>query len=158
MLIVVEIHQIFTEVWDSESMSCDWNLGIIYPVYKKGDRLDCNNYRGITVLNTAYKIFSLILQDRLVPNVEEIVGNYQRGFRNGKSTTDQIFTMRQILEKIAEYRHDTYHLFIDFKAAYDSIARVKLYDAMSSLNSSFHLGPPIPLIRHCYRMIHFIIK
>ena len=62
---------------------------------------------------------------------EEIVGNYQRGFRNGKSTTDQIFTMRQIVEKMAEYRHNTYHLFIDFKAAYDSIARVKLYDAMS---------------------------
>ena len=57
------------------------------------------------------------------------------------STTDQIFTMRQILEKMAEYRHDTYHLFIDFKAAYDSIARVKLYDAMSSF------GIPAKLIR-----------
>ena len=112
---------------------CDWNLGVIYPIYKKGNRLDCNNYRGITVLNTAYKIFSLILQDRLFPHVEEIVGNnYQRGFRNGKSTTDQIFTMRQILEKMAEYRHNTYHLLIDFKAVYDSIARVKLYDAISS--------------------------
>ena len=75
-----EIHQIVTDVWDSESMPCDWNLGIIYPIYKKGDRLDCKNYRDITVLNTAYKIFSLILQDRLVPHVEEIVGNYQRGF------------------------------------------------------------------------------
>ena len=41
--------------------------------------------------------------------------------------------MRQILEKMAEYRHDTYHLFIDFKAAYNSIARVKLYNAMSSV-------------------------
>ena len=58
-----EIHQIVTEVWDNESMPCDWNLGIIYPIYKKGDRLDCNNYRSITVLNTAYKIFSLILQE-----------------------------------------------------------------------------------------------
>ena len=109
-------------------MPCDWNLGIIYPVYKKGDRLDYNNYRDITVVNTTFKIFSLILQDRLVPHVEEIVGNYQRGFRNRKSTTVQIFTMRHILEKMAEYRRD---LFIDLKAAYDSIARVKLYDAMS---------------------------
>ena len=74
----------------------------------------------------------MILQDRLVPHVEEIVGNHQRGFQNGKSTIDQIFNMRQILEKMTEYKHNTYHLFIDFKAAYDSIARVKLYDAMSS--------------------------
>ena len=41
--------------------------------------------------------------------------------------------MRQILEKMTEYRHNKYHLLIDFKAAYDScLARVKLYDAMSS--------------------------
>ena len=77
-----EILLIVAEEWDSGSMPCDWNLGIIYPIYKKGDRLDCNNYRDITVLKTAYKIFSLILQDRLVPHVEEIVGNYQRGLRN----------------------------------------------------------------------------
>ena len=49
--------------------------------------------------------------------------------------------MWQILEKMAEDRHDTYHLFIDFKAAYDSIASVKLYDAMSSF------GIPGKLIR-----------
>ena len=40
--------------------------------------------------------------------------------------------MRQILEQMIEYRPNTYHLFIDFKATYDSVAMVKLYDAMSS--------------------------
>ena len=54
-----DIHQIVTEVRDSELMPCDWNLGIIYPINKK----EGVNYRGITVLHTAYKIFSLILQD-----------------------------------------------------------------------------------------------
>ena len=44
-----EVHRIVTDVWDSESMPSDWNLGIIYPIYKKEDRLDCNNYRGIIV-------------------------------------------------------------------------------------------------------------
>ncbi|XP_058177407.1 zinc finger protein 84-like [Anopheles ziemanni] len=67
-----EIHRLISEIWDSESMPCDWNLGIIYPIYKKGDKLDCSNYRGITVLNTAYKIFSLVLQERLDPYAEEI--------------------------------------------------------------------------------------
>ena len=55
--------------------------------------------------------------------------------------TKPIVTLRQILLKMAEYRHDTYHLFIDFKAAYYSIARVKLYDAMSSF------GIPTKLVR-----------
>ena len=63
-----EIHQIVTEVWDSaSSMHCDCNLGIIYLIYEKGDRLNCNNYRDITVLNTAYKMFYLILQDKCIP-------------------------------------------------------------------------------------------
>ena len=49
--------------------------------------------------------------------------------------------MWQIFEKTTECRHDTYHLFTDFKAAYDTIARVKLYDAMSSF------GVPARLIK-----------
>jgi hypothetical protein len=36
-----------------------------------------------------------------------------------KSTTDQLFALRQILEKCNEFNITTHHLFIDFKAAYD---------------------------------------
>jgi len=45
----------------------------------------------------------------------------------GRSTIDQIFVLRQILEKTREYNIDTYHIFIDFRTAYESIIRPKLY-------------------------------
>ena len=69
--------------------------------------------------------------------MEKVVGNYyQCGFRKGKSTIDNILAMRQIMEKILEYGISTYQLYIDFKAAYDTIRRNKLLEALVELNRS----------------------
>ncbi|XP_038117301.1 uncharacterized protein LOC119769343 [Culex quinquefasciatus] len=100
------------------------------PTLREGDKLDCENYRAITILNAAYKVFSQILFSRLSPIAEDFVGSYQAGFVVGRSTTDQIFTVRQILQKCREYQVPTHHLFIDFKAAYDSVDREELWKIM----------------------------
>lgn len=80
--------------------------------------------------NTIYKIFSNVLHSRLQPYDERIVGKYQCGFRPGKSTVDQIFTIKQILEKTREFDIDTHQLFVDLKAAYDSISLTGLFRTM----------------------------
>jgi len=67
--------------------------------YKKGEKADCSNYRGISLLPTAYKILSSILLSRLTSYAEEIMGDHQCGFRRNKSPTDHIFCIRQILVK-----------------------------------------------------------
>jgi len=51
----------------------EWKGSIVVPIYKKGDKTDCN-YRGISFLPTTYKILSNILLSRLTPYEEEIVG------------------------------------------------------------------------------------
>jgi sorting nexin-29 len=66
--------------------------------------------------------------------VETTIGVYQCGYRQERSTVDQIFIVSQILEKCSEHGKDTHHLFIDFQAAYDSIHRRRLYAAMEELN------------------------
>lgn len=58
------VHQIVCTIWDQEEIPSSWKHGIIFPVHKKGDKMDCNNYKGITLLNTGYKIFSNILYMR----------------------------------------------------------------------------------------------
>jgi hypothetical protein len=103
-------------------------------VYKKGDTLDCKHYRGICLLNMTYKVFAKILYDRLLPNANAAVQHYQAGFQSGISTTDQLFALRQMLEKCNEFNITTDHLFIDFKAAYDTIIRNEIYVGMSELN------------------------
>jgi len=95
----------------------------------------------ILLLNTAYKILSYIIYARLSEYTERIIGKYQFGFRKVKSTTSQIFTLSQIMEKTVECQIGIHHLFVHFKSAYDSIYREKLLCAM------MELGIPSKLIR-----------
>jgi len=61
-----------------------------------------DNYIAGTLLCTTYTLQASILYMQLVPYAVEIIGEYQRGFRGGRSTFDQIFTVRQTLEKCWE--------------------------------------------------------
>ena len=117
---------------------------VIYPIYKKGDKLDCGHYRAITVVNAAYKVLAQIIFRRLSPLANRFVEIYQAGFVEGRSTTDQIFTIRQILQKCREYRTPTHNLFIDFNAAYDTIDRKELWNVM---DKNGFLGKLIRLIK-----------
>jgi hypothetical protein len=69
------------------------------PIHKKNNKSYYNNYRGNSLLLTAYKILSNIFQARLTPYVSEVTGDHQCGNRPNRSTTDQIFYIRHILEK-----------------------------------------------------------
>jgi hypothetical protein len=73
--------------------------GIYYlPICEKDDVTNCNNYQGISLLSTAYKILSNMLLARLTPYVNEIVGTHQYGFCCNRSITNQILYIRQILK------------------------------------------------------------
>jgi len=118
-------------IWEEEQLPNQWNEGIICPVYKKGDRLDCTNYRPITLLNVAYKIFAIILNQMLVDIAETELGDYQSGFRPNRSTVDNIFMIRQIIEMCYEYNVDIHNISIDYMHALDSIKRNKILDSLT---------------------------
>jgi len=79
--ICLEIHKLITSIWKKEELPEEWKESIIVPIHKKGDKTDCNNYRGISILPTTYKILSNILLSRLIPYAKEIIGDQQCGFR-----------------------------------------------------------------------------
>jgi hypothetical protein len=76
-------------------------------------------------------MLSNILLPRLIPYADEIPGDHQCGFRRNRSTTDQIFYIRQILEKKWECNGTVHQLFYDFKKAYDSVRREALYNTLN---------------------------
>ena len=109
----------FCNIGSLESMLSDWSLSLLCPVLKKGDATICSNYRGLSLLTIAYRILSSVLCERLKPFVNWLV-LISVVVCPGKSTIDQIFTLRQILEKAQVKLIDTYHFFVDFKSAFDS--------------------------------------
>ena len=72
-----QIHKLIVSIWNKEELP---KKSIIVPIHKKGDKTDCNNNRGISLLPTTYKILSNILLSRLTPYTEEIIGDHQCGF------------------------------------------------------------------------------
>ena len=87
-------------IWEDEKLPDQWNEEIICPVYKKGDRLNCTNFRPITLLNITYKIFARILNKRLTHIIEEELSDFQSGFRQNRSTISNIFMIRHCGEML----------------------------------------------------------
>ena len=97
---------------------------IIVPIYKgKGDRGECKNYRGISLLSVPGKVYGRVLIEKVREVTEELVGEEQCGFRKGRGCIDQVFVMRQLTEKFVSKGKCLYASFMDLEKAYDRIDR-----------------------------------
>lgn len=134
--LINQFQKLLQRIWEREEMPREWTGAIICPIHKKGDKRECHNYRGIALLNVAYKILSTYIKNKLVEEVENKLGEYQCGFRPGRSTVDQIFTLREIQAESFEYKKPTLVLFIDFQQAYDRIKRAELHEVLKELGIS----------------------
>ena len=112
---------------------------IIITFYKnKGDRLDCNIYRGISVMSIIGKIFARVLLTRLQALVDRIDPEFQCGFRAERST-DMIFTVRQLQKKSPEQGKPLYLAFSDLTKAFDLVSRKGLFQLLEKIGC-----PPPP--------------
>jgi hypothetical protein len=64
-----EAHKITDSIWNKEELPEEWRKSIIVFINKKGDKTDCSNYRGISLLSNTYKILSNALLSRLTLNL-----------------------------------------------------------------------------------------
>ena len=107
-----------------EKVPNDWMRAIIVPIYKgKGDRCDCKNYRGISLLSIPGKVYGRILIERVRSLTEELIGEEQCGFRSGRGCVDQVFVLKQMSEKFVDKNKSLYVAYMDLEKAYDRIDR-----------------------------------
>ena len=93
------------------------------------------------------KVMQKITLNRLKQQAEKITAEEQAGFRAGKSTTEQIFNLRILCEKYLQHQQDLYHVFIDFKKAFDRVWHAALWATMKKYNISTNL---IKVIKNLY--------
>ncbi len=78
-----------------------WSQGLITPIHKSGDKLDPNNFRGICVSSNLGKLFSSILNNRIVNvlNEHNVLSPSQIGFLPNYRTTDHIYTLHTLINR-----------------------------------------------------------
>src|SRR6476661_3515325 len=87
----VVLHQLCQSMWDSERVPDEWKKAIIVPIHKKKDKMDCNKYRGVSILSHCSKVYSNILLRKMRKRTDEIPAEEQAGFRAQRNTKGQIF-------------------------------------------------------------------
>ena len=124
------LHPLLCKTWEQERVPDDWKKGHLVKLPKKGDLSSCNNWRGIMLLSIPGKILSRIILERLKRALDKTLRNEQAGFRQDRSCTDHIATMRIIIEQSLEWQTLLYAVFVDFQKAFDSVDRNVIWRLM----------------------------
>ncbi|KAI5716031.1 hypothetical protein M8J77_026325 [Diaphorina citri] len=113
-----------------------WRNAYLKVLYKgKGDTKDANSYRGISLLDTAYKLYTKILNERIMKVIDNKLPDEQFGFRRNRSCQKAISILRHdIKETLNKQKGAMYTLFIDFQKAFDSLDRQILIESLHSID------------------------
>jgi hypothetical protein len=103
----------------------EWNKGIIIPIYKKGNKNDLDNYRGITLTSCVSKIFNRLVCNQITNFLENnnVLTEVQGGFRKDHRCDDHIFNLKSIIATRSAENKSTYLAFLDFRKAFDTVWR-----------------------------------
>ncbi|VDO86069.1 unnamed protein product [Schistosoma mattheei] len=110
-----------------DQISTDRKEGHLIKISKKGDLSKCDNYRGITLLAIPGKVFNRVLLNTMNNSEDAQLQDQQAGFRKDRSCTDQIVTLRIIVEQSIGWNSSLYIKFIDYEKAFDSMDRTTLW-------------------------------
>ena len=147
--VVVEwLHRVITATWTSATAPSEWKGSLFTFLYKgKGDKLDPDNYRGISLLSVCAKVYTQILLTRLRPILDPTLSESQCGFRKGRGCSDAHFCLRRLTELAHAHRAPLWVAFVDFRKAFDCVNRDALWAILASRGVPATL---IALVRDLY--------
>ncbi|KAK3569880.1 hypothetical protein QTP86_006752 [Hemibagrus guttatus] len=141
--------------WRSGTVPLDWATGVVVPLFKKGDRRVCSNYRGITLLSLPGKVYSRVLERRVRPLVEPWIQEEQCGFRPSCGTLDQPYTLHRVLEGSWEFAQTVHMCFVDLEKAFDRVPRGILWEVLWEYGVR---GPLLRAVRSLYNWSRSLVR
>ncbi|VDP83401.1 unnamed protein product, partial [Schistosoma curassoni] len=109
------LHLLLKRIWEEEQVPMDWKEGHLIKIPKKGDMSKYENHKRITLPSVPGKVFNRVLLNRMKDAVDAQLRDQQAGFRRDRSCTDQMETLRIIVERSIEWNSSLYIKFIDYE-------------------------------------------
>ena len=116
-VILPTLCNLFNTILNREYFPKMWSVGFIVPIYKSDGCDNPSNYRGITITSCVGKLFTSVINQRIIKFVEKqrIVSHHQVGFRKSYQTADHIFIVKTLINKYLHKGKKLYLCFVDFK-------------------------------------------
>ena len=108
-----------------------WCYSKLVVLFKKGLRMLCGNYRGISIGDTLGKLYSNVLGNRLKKWMD--IDKAQAGSQEERNCTEHILALRLLVDYAKSQRCKLYMIFVDFSKAYDNVPRKTLFTILRSL-------------------------
>jgi hypothetical protein len=149
---------LFTAIVRTCHMPASWKTKVISPIFKKGDRLNPDNYRPVSVATSLYRIFAAVFAARLtdfVANQPNHLSPSQFAFRRGLSTNHAHFILQTCCDTALHRRKPLAVVHLDISKAYDTLLRDKLWAILQAqhIPQAF-----INLMQEVYRDCPYRIK
>ena len=156
-VLVPVLCNLFNKIFECGVFPEEWSEGYIIPLHKKGNLNDAENYRGITLLSALGKLFTRVVNNRLLEWSEKyfVLIEAQAGFRANMSTVDDIFVLHGLISHILNHGKKLYCAFIDFTKAFDYVVRENLWCKLIKLGLR---GKILNIIKSMYRSVKSRVK
>lgn len=159
---------LMTRIW---SFACDLpaidRIGTLLPIPKKAGGATVLSFRPICLLTTLYKLYAVIVLQKVRDRIKEFVSWTQSGFLRGRSCGNNLWILRRVVERAIEFNTPVYCVFVDYKGAFDALNRTSLgrvlglflspsmvrrvmslyFDAKANVRIKNIIGPEFDLLR-----------
>ncbi len=123
--LVKSLKKLMQLMFDSGYFPAIWNKGILVKLFKSGDPMMPDNYRGVILSSSLGKFMSLLLTKRIQNFLthKDLLNKFQCGFREDHRTSDNLYILSRVIRHYKSQHRPIYACFIDFQKAFDRVNR-----------------------------------